>query len=66
MMIDDLIKEATIKYPETRAVFSLPMEDPQISSALKQVDLKKRKSQAYDYVMKMQSYAKELYNKNYR
>ena len=42
------------------------MEDPQISNALKQVDLKKGKSQAYDYVKKMQSYAKELYNKNYR
>ena len=46
--------------------FSLLMEDPQISNALKQVDLKKGKSQAYDYVKKMQSYAKELYNKNYR
>ena len=41
-------------------------KDPQISNALKQVDLKKGKSQAYDYVKKMQSYAKELYNKNYR
>lgn len=34
--------------------------------ALKQVDLKKGKSQAYNYVKKMQSYVKELYNKNYR
>ena len=66
MMIDDLINEVSIKYPEAKAIFSLLMEDPQISSALKQVDLKKGKSQAYDYVKKMQSYAKELYNKNYR
>ena len=29
-------------------------------------NLNKGKSQAYDYVKKMQSYAKELYNKNYR
>lgn len=47
-------------------VFSLLMDDPQISNALKQVDLKKGKSQAYEYVKKMQAYAKELYNKNYR
>lgn len=66
MMIDNLINEVSIKYPEAKAIFSLLMEDPQISSALKQVDLKKGKSQAYDYVKKMQSYAKELYNKNYR
>ena len=66
MMIGDLIIEVSIKYPEAKAIFSLLMEDPQISNALKQVDLKKRKSQAYDYVKKMQSYAKELYNKNYR
>lgn len=66
MMIDDLINEVSIKYPEAKAIFSLLMEDPQISNALKQVDLKKGKSQAYDYVKKMQSYAKELYNKNYR
>lgn len=66
MMIDDLINEVSIKYPEAKAIFPLLMEDPQISSALKQVDLKKGKNQAYDYVKKMQSYAKELYNKNYR
>lgn len=66
MMIDDLISEVSIKYPEAKAIFSLLMEDLQISSVLKQVDLKKEKSQAYDYVKKMQSYAKELYNKNYR
>ena len=66
MMIDTLINEVSIKYPEAKAIFSLLMEDPQISNALKQVDLKKGKSQAYDYVKKMQSYAKELYNKNYR
>ena len=66
MMIDTLINEVSIKYPEAKAIFSLLMEDSQISSALKQVDLKKGKSQAYDYVKKMQSYAKELYNKNYR
>ena len=66
MMIDDLINKVSIKYPEAKAIFSLLMEDPQISSALKHVDLKKGKSQAYDYVKKMQSYAKELYNKNYR
>ena len=66
MMIDDLINEVSIKYSEAKAIFSLLMEDPQISRALKQVDLKKGKNQAYDYVKKMQSYAKELYNKNYR
>ena len=66
MMIDDLINKVSLKYPEAKAIFSLLMEDPQISNALKQVDLKKGKSQAYDYVKKMQSYAKELYNKNYR
>lgn len=64
MMIDDLINEVSIKYPEAKAIFSLLMEDPQISSALKLVDLKKGKSQAYDYVKKMQSYAKELYNRS--
>lgn len=66
MMIDDLINEVSLKYPEAKAVFSLLMDDPQISNALKQVDLKKGKSQAYEYVKKMQAYAKELYNKNYR
>lgn len=65
-MIDDLINEVSLKYPEAKAIFSLLVEDPQISNALKQVDLKKGKSQAYHYVKKMQSYAKELYNKNYR
>lgn len=39
---------------------------PEYHNALKQVDLKKGKSQAYEYVKKMQAYAKELYNKNYR
>ena len=43
-----------------KAIFSLLMDDPQISNALKQVDLKKGKSQAYEYVKKMQAYAKEL------
>ena len=66
MMIDDLINEVSLKYPEAKAIFSLLMDDPQISNALKQVDLKKGKSQAYEYVKKMQAYAKELYNKNYR
>ena len=66
MMIDDLINEVSLKYPEAKAVFSLLMDDPQISNALKQVDLKKGKSQAYEYVKKIQAYAKELYNKNYR
>ena len=66
MMIDDLINEVSLKYPEAKAIFSLLMEDPQISNALKQVDLNKGKSQTYDYVKKMQSYAKKLYNKNYR
>lgn len=66
MMIDDLINEVSLKYPEAKAVFSLLMDDPQISNALKQVDLKKGKSQACEYVKKMQAYAKELYNKNYR
>ena len=42
------------------------MDDPQISNALKQVDLKKGKSQAYDYVKKMQSYAKDIYDKKHR
>lgn len=59
-------QEVSLKYPEAKAIFSLLMEDPQISNALKQVNLNKGKSQAYDYVKKMQSYAKELYNKNYR
>lgn len=54
MMIDDLINEVSLKYPEAKAVFSLLMDDPQISNALKQVDLKKGKSQAYEYVKKMQ------------
>ena len=66
MMIDDLINEVSLKYQEAKAIFSLLMDDPQISNALKQVDLKKGKSQAYEYVKKMQAYAKELYNKNYR
>ena len=66
IMIDDLINKVSIKYPEAKAIFSLLMEDPQISNALKQVDLKKRKSQAYDYMKKMQSYAKDLYDKKYR
>ena len=66
MMIDDLINEVSLKYPEAKAIFSLLMKDPQISNALKQVNLNRGKSQAYDYVKKMQSYAKELYNKNYR
>ena len=39
-----------------KAIFSLLMDDPQISNALKQVDLKKGKSQAYEYVKKMQAY----------
>lgn len=55
-----------LKYPEAKAIFSLLMDDPQISNALKQVDLKKGKSQAYDYVKKMQSYAKDLYDKKHR
>lgn len=59
MMIDDLINKVSIKYPEAKAIFSLLMEDPQISNALKQVDLKKGKSQAYEYVKKMQSYAQK-------
>ena len=59
MMIDDLINKVSIKYPEAKAIFSLLMEDSQISSALKQVDLKKGKSQAYEYVKKMQSYAQK-------
>lgn len=54
MMIDDLINEVSLKYPEAKAIFSLLMDDPQISNALKQVDLKKGKSQAYEYVKKMQ------------
>lgn len=66
MMIDDLINEVSLKYPEAKAIFSLLMDDPQICNALKQVDLKKGKSQAYEYVKKMQAYAKELYNKYYR
>lgn len=66
IMIDNLINEVSLKYPEAKAIFSLLMDDPQISNALKQVDLKKGKSQAYEYVKKMQAYAKELYNKNYR
>ena len=66
MMIDDLINEVPLKYPEAKAIFSLLMDDPQISNALKQVDLKKGKSQAYDYVKKMQSYAKNRYDKKYR
>ncbi len=65
-MIDELISEVSIKYPEAKAIFSLLMEDSQSSNALKQVDLKKGKSQAYNYVKKMKSYVKELYNKNYR
>ena len=47
MMIDDLINEVSIKYPEAKAIFSLLMEEPQISSALKQAYLNKGKSQAY-------------------
>ena len=66
MMIDDLINEVSLKYPEAKAIFSLLMDDPQISNALKQVDLKKGKSQAYDYVKKMQSYAKDIYDKKHR
>ena len=66
MMIDEIISEVYVKYPEAKSIFSLLMEEPQISNALKQVDLKKGKSQAYDYVKKMQTFAKELYNKNYR
>ena len=66
MMLDDLINEVSLKYPEAKAIFSLLMGDPQICNALKQVDLKKGKSQAYDYVKKMQSYAKDLYDKKYR
>lgn len=66
MMIDNLINEVSLKYPEAKAIFSLLMDDPQISNALKQVDLKKGKGQAYEYVKKMQAYAKELYNKSYR
>ena len=66
MMIDNLINEISLKYPEAKAIFSLLMDDPQISNALKQVDLKKGKGQAYEYVKKMQAYAKELYNKSYR
>ena len=54
MMIDDLINEVSLKYPEAKAISSLLMDDPQISNALKQVNLKKGKSQAYDYVKKMQ------------
>ena len=66
MMIDDLINEVSLKYPKAGPIFSLLMGDPQISNALKKIDLKKGKSQAYEYVKKMQTYAKELYNKNYR
>ena len=55
-----------LDHNKAKAIFPLLMDDPQISNALKQVDLKKGKSQAYEYVKKMQSYAKELYNKNYR
>lgn len=65
MMIDDLINEVSIKYPEAKAIFTLLMEDPQISNVLKNVDLNKGKSQAYDYIKKMQSYAKELYYTKY-
>lgn len=46
IMIDDLINEVSLKYPEAKAIFSLLMEDPQISNALKQANLKKVKSQA--------------------
>lgn len=66
MMIDALFNEVSVKYPEAKTIFSLLMEDPQISNALKQVDLKKGKKQAYSYIKEMQKYAKELYNKNYR
>ncbi|MFR3431513.1 MAG: hypothetical protein ACLTTH_16170 [Holdemanella porci] len=65
-MIDDLINEVSLKYPEAKAIFSLLVEDPQISNALKQVDLKKGKSQAYHYVKRCSHTQKELYNKNYR
>ena len=66
MLINDLINESSLKYPEAKAIFSFLMDDPQTSNAPKQVDLKKGKSQAYDYVKKMQSYAKNIYDKKYR
>lgn len=44
MMIDDLINEVSLKYPEAKAIFSLLMDDPQISNALKQVDLKRERA----------------------
>ena len=66
-MFSNISREnVSLKYPKAKAIFSLLMDDPQISNALKQVDLKKGKSQAYDYVKKMQSYAKDLYDKKYR
>lgn len=43
MMIDDLINEVSLKYPEAKAIFSLLMDDPQISNVLKQVEFEKGK-----------------------
>lgn len=66
MMIEELTNEVALKYPEAKAIFPLLMSDPQISKVLEQVDFGKGKSQAYAYVRKMQKYAKDLYEKNYR
>lgn len=66
MTINDLIHEVSEKYPEADSILHLIIDGYQKKEIIEKVDLGRGKTQAYSYIEKIQKYAKEVYENNYR
>ncbi len=62
--IDNLIQEVDNKYPYGKEILQLLLIGFTKKEILERIDLGKKQSQGYQYIKKIQQYAKEIYRKN--